>query len=164
MNKQPTLTPNEPQLRQNWPEMTPKRPPKEYPGTPQGPQGTPVPSCFPLHFPEASKHSNSHTDWDPPRAPRDALINRCIPWTPRYHPPVFTSNYTTLAPYSQAPLLEHFPSELPRTPRPCGVGGSSGLRPLPPTPKESRTIWIASAQVVMLRYIFLRGETFLFTK
>ena len=123
MNKQPNLTPNEPQLRQNWPEMTPKRPPKEYPGTPQGPQGTPVPSCFPLYFPEASNHSNSHTDWDPPRAPRGALVNSCNPWTPRYPPPVFTSNYTTLAPYSQAPLLEHLPSVLPRTPRPCGVGG-----------------------------------------
>ena len=123
MKKQPNLTPNEPQLRQNWAEMIPKWPPKEYPGTPWDPQGTLVPSCFPLHFPEASTHSNSHTDWDPPRAPRGALGGHWSPWTPRYPPPVFTSNYTTLALYSQAPWLEYFPAVLTRTPRPCGVGG-----------------------------------------
>ena len=116
-----------PQMSLNWDKIDPKWPPndpqKSTLGPPQGPQGTPVPSSFPPGPPEASKHSNSHTDWDPPRAPRGALINTFTPWTPRYHPPVFTSNYTTLAPYSQAPLLEHFPSGLPRTPRPCGVGG-----------------------------------------
>ena len=152
----------------NWDKIDPKWPPndpqKSTLGPPQGPQGTPVPSSFPPGPPEASKHSNSHTDWDPPRAPRGALVNSSDPWTPRYPPPVFTSNYTTLAPYSQAPLLEHFPACCPARRVPAGSADSRGLRPLPPTPKESRTIWIASTQVVMLRYIFLRRGTFLFTK